>query len=591
MCRIAGVIAKKKQENLSEWVKGMADCMHRGGPDSSGVYISENGEIGFSHRRLSILDLSSAGHQPMLSSDGKFIVTFNGEIYNFKSIKITLIVLGYSFKTNTDTEVILYAFEAWGVASFDLFEGMFAFAIHDIAKNKVFIVRDKMGIKPLYYYYDKNNFIFSSEIRAFKSLPFIFEENENWRIYMLLFGHIPEPYSTLKGVFSLPKGNYIVYDCEKKYYYIKEYFSNKKHICIDTKIHTEINKTLRKSVESHLISDAPIGVFLSGGVDSSLLSIIASEFKKNDLKTLSINFEEAAYNETEYQDIIVDKIKSNHTKYIVKKQQFEASINDIFKAMDQPSADGVNSYFVSLAAKEAGLKAVLSGLGADEILGGYPSFSRAKMLCIIHKLLPNFIFNSAYLSSKHKLRKLSFLTINDNIGIYLLQRGIFSIKDVANILEIDELKVKNCLENLYIDYFTKDFSPFDKTIWQEYNLYMQNQLLKDSDVMSMWHGVEMRVPFLDANFVQLCSSVDWKIKQGKFPKSLLINSFKDELPEKIWNRPKKGFTFPFQEWFKDLPQIESFFYQSPKYANIFKEFKKGNVHWSRVWSIYVAQNW
>ncbi len=591
MCRISGIVAKKFKVDLSSWASQMSDAMFRGGPDSSGVYVSDTENVAFSHRRLSILDLSSAGHQPMFSNDHQFVVTFNGEIYNFKSIKNKLIELGYFFKTNTDTEVIIYAFMAWGVDSFGVFEGMFAFAIHDIIQNKIYIARDSIGIKPLYYFNDSNYFIFSSEVRAFKTLPILYNENENWKIYMLLFGHIPEPYTTLKGVFSLPKGNYLVYDCNKNFFFIKSYIVEKNTVVDIRNIHIQINETLRNAVEAHLISDAPLGVFLSGGIDSSLLSIIAADFKPKELKTLSINFENKEYNETEYQDIIVEKIKSNHTKYIVTKSQFENSICDVFKAMDQPSADGVNSYFVSMAAKEVGLKAVLSGLGADELLGGYPSFSRANFLYIFQSLIPNFVFNFAYLSNKYKTRKISFLTLDDDIGVYLLQRGIFSIKDVAQILKIDQQVVSNCIENLFIDFYTKELSPFDKTIWQESNLYMQNQLLKDSDVMSMWHGVEMRVPFLDANFGHLCKNIDYKLKQGNKPKSLLIDSFRVELPEKIWNRAKKGFTFPFQEWFKDLSNVETFYINNPHLKNIFIEFKKGNVHWSRIWAIYVAYNW
>lgn len=592
MCRISGIISKQDfNQNILDWANLMSESMFRGGPDSEGGYISENNQLAFSHRRLSILDLSSAGHQPMFSDDKSLIITFNGEIYNYISIKNELIKLGYFFKTNTDTEVIINAFKAWGEASFSRFEGMFAFAIHDVLNNKVFIARDRMGIKPLYFYNDKNNFIFGSEIRSFQSLPISFKENTNWKIYMLIFGHIPEPYSTLQNVFSLQKSSYLVYDLNKNYYFVKS-FIDKENIRIDkNNFHSDINIYLRKSVESHLISDAPIGVFLSGGIDSSLISIIASEHKKEELKTLSINFEETDFNETIYQEIIVNKLKSNHTKYIVTKNQFSSSICDLFQAMDQPSTDGINTYFVSLAAKEAGLKAVLSGLGADELLGGYPSFGRAKFLEILHHYIPNFIFNLGYLSTNYKVRKISFLSINDDLGKYLFQRGIFSIKDVAKFLEIPESEVKICLENLYINYFTQNLNPFDKTIFMESNLYMQNQLLKDSDVMSMWHGLELRVPFLDQQFVNLCQSIDSKTKQGNFAKSLLVNSFLKELPNEIWNRPKKGFTFPFQIWFNELPQIERFFMENHKYSAIFDKFKKGNVHWSRIWALYLTQNW
>lgn len=593
MCRVAGILSKHNTDvNLKQWVNIMANAMQNGGPDDDGLYVSENNKVAFSHRRLSILDLSSVGHQPMYSSDKQVVISFNGEIYNFKEIRFKLEAQGYVFCTNTDTEVIINAYQCWGEHSFSLYRGMFAFLLHDIPKELIYVARGPLGIKPLYVFEDEHFFIFTSEIRALEKLPIQLNENPDWEMYFLVFGFIPEPFTIYKNVKMLPKSHFLkintINNEAQTHRYSPElinYEFDKENILKDTR------QQLIDSVKAHLISDAPMGVFLSGGIDSSLISIIAAENQKSQIKTLSLNFDVDSYNETQYQNLIVNQIKSEHISEIITYEDFSASISDFIQALDQPTSDAINTYFVSLAAKKCGLKAVLSGLGADELLGGYPSFGRAKYFSFIQKYIPNFLLKSVKNLADSKFKKFEYLAIPDNLGKYLCNRGIFSASDVAKYLDLSFDDVFNKLTPFYFDNETKNKSEFEVTSWYETNIYMHNQLLRDSDVMSMWHGVELRVPFVDVNFNQFIAQIPAKYKNTKIQKKLLIDSFIGDLPKEIWDRPKKGFTLPFQIWVGKYKEILETVRANSKFEPVVIEFLKGNVHWSRIWVLYVLIIW
>ncbi len=619
MCRIAGIF-DPTNKHLEKDILKMRDAMRRGGPDDSGIYIV--GNLAFGHRRLSIIDLSSAGHQPMLSEDENTVLCFNGEIYNFKEIKIELQLLGFVFRTKTDSEVILKSYEKWGTACFERFNGMFALAIYDKIKDEIILARDHAGIKPLYYYHEDGKLYFASEIRAFKALNG-FEENPDWQIYFLAFGHLPEPITTLKRVKPLPKGTVLTYSL--KNHKITKFYS---FICSYTKAInsieealTKVRETLSEAVKRHLISDAPIGLFLSGGIDSSLLTLLAQPILKDKLQTLSIVFDEDEFSEKKYQEIIIQKTGAKHRTYKVKKEQFLEALPDVMEAMDQPSIDGINSYFICKYAKEAGLTAVLSGLGADELFGGYNSFANAAKIEIIKKWVPSIGFMAAQLFKKDIYQKLAFLRISGPIGRYLFTRGLLCPKEISKVLQVDENKVWRLLSELNKHYSLnsddtikqmnnnfnltqfKNLDPFNKATFLETNFYMQNQLLKDSDYMSMWHAVEVRVPFLDKELMQLAYSINSQIKQnGNQKKFLLIEAFKDILPQEIWDRPKMGFAFPFQEWLQGTDkleiqeeklrhsQIESSNSFSTKNDYATNQFKKGNYTWSRYWATVLCKN-
>ena len=615
MCRIAGII-DATTTTLQEDILKMRDAMHRGGPDDFGVYLDQNLALG--HRRLSIIDLSPAGHQPMLSEDENLVLCFNGEIYNFKEIRKELEDLGFLFRTKTDSEVLLKAFEKWGEACFEKFNGMFALALYDKAKSEITLARDHAGIKPLYYYFENQKLYFASEIRALKALN-RFEENPDWRIYFLAFGHLPEPITTLKGIQPLPKGTFLnintVSGTSRTGRFSNFQFTSE---CTNTEDALEkVRITVTSAVERHLISDATIGLFLSGGTDSSLLTLLAQPLLKDTLQTLSIVFEESEFSEKKYQEIIIQKTGAKHSTYSVTKEQFLEALPDVMEAMDQPSTDGINSYFICKYAKEAGLKAVLSGLGADELFGGYNSFANANKIELIKKIVPGFVFKLAQRLKKDKYQKAAFLSIPGPVGEYLFNRGLLCPKEISKLLSIEEHKIWNLLNNLspYYSYGSEGqhpieinnrnnsqfekVAPFNKASFQETNFYVQNQLLKDSDYMSMWHAIEIRVPFLDKEVMQLAFKIDSKIKAMLPKKFLLVQGFASILPKEIWDRPKMGFTFPFQKWLKGFEN------QVPKATNeigksdlVLKlqndyatnQFKNGNYSWSRYWATILCQN-
>ena len=562
--------------------------MKHGGPDNGGIYYDESISLGLGHRRLSIIDLTEAGNQPMQSNNGLLTLIFNGEIYNFPDLKNDLEHKGHHFNTHSDTEVILAAYQYWGSECFAKFRGMFALAIYDSEKNKIILARDHAGIKPLYYFFDKQLLYFASEIRAFKKLDVSWEEDKDWKIFFLTYGYLPSNATTLKGVKPLEKGSFITIDIAsltiKQSFFLQDHFTEEiKDLHLAKEL---IKEALDNSVKRHLIADAPIGLFLSGGIDSSLLTILAKKHKP-ELHTLSIIFDDENYSEKKFQDIIAKKVGSKHQSFLLNKEVFISSLPDILLAMDQPSSDGINSYFISKFAKEAGLKAVLSGLGADELFGGYSSFSRGELISKI-KRFPSLIHALAAKLPQDKYRKINFLKNKDLLGDYLFSRGYYTPLETAKLLDIDVKEVLSVLNSTPIPAFVNTLSEGNKTSYFESNLYMEGQLLKDTDIMSMWHSIEVRVPFLDYDFTSLVHRISSNLKfDNRQSKFLLIESFKDILPEEIWNRKKQGFVFPFDVWMKDYTDNLA---TDKNSIALNKRFKAGNLTWSRYWTYLVSQS-
>lgn len=585
MCRIAGLVYNDNNQ-LKADIELMANSMRRGGPDDFGYYFDEEQHIALGHRRLSIIDLSSAGHQPMMDEDEHTVICYNGEVYNFKDIKTELQAAGCKFRTHSDTEVIIQGYRHWGKEVFGRLKGMFACAILDKANNELVLARDPMGIKPLYYTEADNALVFASEIRAFKTLK-RFEENPDWKIYFYTYGFLPEPVTTLKGVHPLERGTYLVYDLKSKKTTKHKYHQMRYDAVVtDHKEATElIREKLNLAVERHLISDAPIGFFLSGGIDSSLLTLLGKQYKDSGLHTLSIAFNDPRYSEKKYQDLIAEKVGSEHHVFTLEKEEFLEGLPDIFEAMDQPSTDGVNSYFICKYAKEAGLKAVISGLGADELLGGYSSFkniSTAKKLSTI----PGFLLNASKHAPQYKYKKISFLNRKDAIGQYLFSRGYYSVDETAKILGASEAEVAEKLNVIDVPDYVNGLEDGNQMSFLECQIYMQSQLLKDTDYMGMWHSIEVRVPFLDTDFVDAVNMISNNLKfENNIGKQLLIESFEDVLPREIWDRKKQGFVFPFQEWMKS---DKGDLLENNKNERLEKLYLSGKLNWTRYWAYMIA---
>ncbi|MEZ2334107.1 asparagine synthase (glutamine-hydrolyzing) [Mucilaginibacter sp. RCC_168] len=592
MCRIAGIIDKNlPSDEINQKVKAMCDVLQHGGPDDEGTFFDHKNNLGFGHRRLSLIDLSSNGHQPMTDTGQKACISFNGELYNYLELKTELLALGAQFRSATDTEVILLAYLQWGTAAFAKFRGMFAFALYDTVSNLVYLVRDSAGIKPIYYYARNGVLCFASEIRAFKAANISTEKDPDWLVRFLAFGHIPEPYTTLKNVFSLPKGHFLRWDITSSAYTINPYHGTpaQEQITDVNEARLLIKETLIKSVNRQLIADAAIGVFLSGGIDSSLLTLLANLKKEQQLKTVSIFFNEQNYNEQNHQRIILDKLQGQSFSHLVQQHDFNTFLPQIIAAMDMPTIDGINSWFISKYAHEDGLKAVLSGIGGDELFGGYPSFKRIKYLKYLRKISPSlFSAITGFLPDQYK--KLTFLANDHYLADYLLLRGFLSPIEIAKILDTDSKQVRDILFDTGYSSCPKNYNQ-EHASWLETNLYMQNQLLRDTDVMSMSHGLEVRVPFLDEDFTNTVSRIDPSIRfDNNQPKKLLIDSFGDLLPTQIWDRPKMGFSFPLQQWMAAHPEISnSAAYKGKAAQAMIQKFKNKGVHWSKAFALYQIQ--
>ena len=387
MCGINGILGIADSGLAKQKVQAMNIAMKHRGPDDEGFFV--NGDVALGHRRLSIIDLSAAGHQPMASFDGRFQIVYNGELYNFKELKFELqrVVSGskesaYFFQTNTDTEVIIAAYARWGEDCVNHFNGMYAFAIWDTLKKELFIARDRLGIKPLYYIYTNNTLAFSSEMRSLLASDLIPKKlDENGLVDFLRYQTVHAPNTIVKGVKMLMPGHYMKSNNGK--ITIHSYWNLKKNInhASDGKSYAEVckdvNHLLTKAVERRLIADVPFGAFLSGGIDSSAIVGLMSKVSTEKVKTFSVTFDESEFSESKYAQLIAKKFNTDHHEIILKPKDFLTELPNALKAMDHPSGDGPNTYIVSKATKEAGITMALSGLGGDELFAGYDVFKRS----------------------------------------------------------------------------------------------------------------------------------------------------------------------------------------------------------------------
>jgi asparagine synthase (glutamine-hydrolysing) len=587
MCRIAAIVSENTH-TLESRIEVMTKSMAHGGPDDQGHYMDESLGYALGHRRLSIIDTSSAGHQPMFSRDKRYSISFNGEIYNYLVLKNNLVSKGYVFVTGTDTEVLLHGFDAWGLSMLKRLKGMFSFVLVDNVKKKLFAVRDHMGIKPLYIAKRGGDTYFSSEVRAFNAVYEGWEPNMDWRVWFLTFGFLPEPITTLNNVRPIKKGHYISYDLQNKTYQEKQwYFRNQQTLKkVSSTQAVQVTKYLiEKSVNRHMVSDVEVGVFLSGGIDSSIITLLANK----PFKTLSIEFEDAQYSEKKYQEQIARLANTDHCSLLITQHEFTEAWEDIHASLDQPTTDAINNYFVCKFAKEKGCKVVLSGLGADELFGGYPSFNRTKQMQRLKTLSRLQILKTgiAGIMLNYPSRKIDYFKKQIEASEYLAYRGLFTPADTAKILHMTEEEVWRIIGTYQMPYgYNKLKGEKNKVSAFECDIYMLNQLLKDADMQSMWHSVELRVPFLDVDLVNYIQQLP---EQIKYPsgghKFLLVQAFKDFLPLNIINRKKQGFVFPIQNWLGNISAMQNELMVPTKY---YDSFKKVHLSFSRLWGIYLG---
>ncbi len=590
MCRIAGIVHPSiPVDTLQHTVADMCALLKHGGPDDEGIFTDLKEHVVLGNRRLSLMDLSASGHQPMHYLQ-RYTITYNGELYNFTALKTQLEAEGMVFNTTSDTEVILAAFAKWNTQSFSKLNGMFAFALWDNQEKKLYLARDAAGIKPLYYSTYTGGVTFASEIRGFKPVEHLQEKNNFSAVYQLAYGFIPEPITTLAHVKPLPKGCYFMYDCKTQQTTLQTFafFSFNNSIHKQDEAREQIFTATNDAVSRQILADEEVGIFLSGGTDSAILAKLANGNAAKKLRTLSIYFAEEKYSEKKYQDLVAAEIKSTHHAILLKEADFHEYFVAVIKAMDMPSCDGINTWFISKFAASVGLKAVLSGIGADELYGGYPSFARMQKALLMGKAPGSLLEMSAKVDLK-KYNRLAYLRIDGIRGVYLFLRGHFTPAQIAAQLGAYEQDVWNILESAPTSPNLSNIGTKNKASWMEFNIYMQDQLLRDADVMSMAHGLEIRVPFLDNEVINTAFSITEQVKfGGKLPKQLLTETFKKLLPEAIWQRPKMGFSFPFNEWLKNSPLVlELANTKNIATQKVVKDFLRGELHWSRVMSLLV----
>ena len=577
-------------EAIERMVSEMCELQKHGGPDDAGLYSCPATKLVLGHRRLALIDLSAAGHQPMFY-EGRYVISFNGEIYNYRELKAELGSLGLQFHTHCDTEVILAAFSQWNTQSFARLSGMYAFALYDTFEQELYLVRDPAGIKPLYYCSGSTSIEFASEIRAFRATGDK-KAHKDWPIYQLAYGHLPEPVTTLQEVQPLHKGCFYKYNISTgadslqsftHYSYSERYKGGD--------ISEAIRQCVSGAVGRHLLADAPIGVFLSGGIDSSIITLLASAYQQEHLKTLSIYFREPQFSERGYQDQLIAALHCKYYQHLLTEDEFQASFPAILEAMDMPSCDGINTWFISKYAKMNGLKAVLSGIGGDELFGGYPSFNRMAMAKQL-QLVPSILLGAARNRSAKELNRLPYLSIDGIKGLYLYLRGLHTPLQIARQLDSTEAEVWAVLGGTPVLPKLSSLSAKNEASWMEFHLYMQNQLLRDADVMSMAHGIEIRVPFLDPEVISSAFSFNSKTKYaGGIPKYALIHAFRDQLPEPIWKRKKMGFSFPFTEWLGNSTYVADLMASaSQPFRHAYTKFKEGKLHWSHLMSLIILQS-
>lgn len=532
------------------------------GPDAEGIWMSEDGCIGLGHRRLSIIDLSAESNQPLVDHTGRFRIIFNGEIFNYQELRLELLQAGYPFRTHSDTEVILALFERSGPEAFKRLRGMFGLAIWDSKLQQLTLARDALGIKPLYIADNGRTIRFASQVRALAQEPEVdTSPNPAGHVGFLVMGHVPEPLTLYDGIRALPGGTYLQVDAqgrkdEEEYYDLRRWLLQKPRIGT----REELREALLDSVKHHFVSDVPVSMFLSAGKDSTTLLGLAAESNQSNLHTVTLGFTEyrgTGDDETELAAKVAAQYGSKHENYLVEREEFKARMDDIFTSMDQPSIDGANTYFVCSVAASKGVKVALSGLGADEVFGGYPSFRQ------VPKLARTFGWANSMPGLGRGVRRLAdsvafgrspkwagLLEYGSTIErAYLLRRAVFMPWEVSRM--VDPEFFKTGWESL--DLLGKMHratcgmsNAYSKVAMLELSRYMQSRLLRDSDWASMASSLELRVPFVDVKFLEALGP--WVASDRPPTKEDMTACLSNPLPSAVLTKPKTGFNIPVAKW-------------------------------------------
>lgn len=558
MCGITGFIGNSNFISKEELI-GMTDVISRRGPDAAGYFYQNS--IALGHRRLSIIDLSDSANQPMESSCGKFVMVYNGEVYNFKEIALEIISAkpDFKFKTSSDSEVILEAYVLWGAKFVSKLNGMFAISIYEKETKKLFICRDRLGIKPIYYFFNQGNFIFSSELKSIANYKNKLQLTVN-KIAInefLHLGYVPSPHSIYNEVKKFPTGNYAIVENGKleffTYWDLRQKIK-KEIIYNEGEAKQRLKELLISSVKYRMISDVPFGTFLSGGIDSSLVTAIAQSVSNEPVNTFSIGFE-TEKNEAGYAKKVANHLRTNHHELYVTESDAINLIPDLVDLYDEPFADG-SAVATQLVAKMArqNVTMTLSGDGGDELFMGYGAYNWATRLNDPTWFLSKGIISKVlmYGNSRQKrvadvLQRVSARHLKSHI--FSQEHYFFSRKELKLLLKEDSYAAFN-LDEIY-PAFSRDLSAAESQSLFDIDYYLKDDLLVKVDRATMKYSLETRVPILDYRIVEFAFNLsqNLKIKNGE-QKYLLKQVLYDYVPKEFFERPKWGFGIPITQWLK-----------------------------------------
>jgi asparagine synthase (glutamine-hydrolysing) len=646
MCGIAGGMfwgQVVEPAHADTAIRAMVRSLAHRGPDGVGVYSPSADRssgapyVVFGHTRLAILDTSEAGAQPMTVENvhgreragqtGKSCITYNGETYNFRELRSELERSGRCFRTGTDTEVVLNGYEEWGLASLSRLRGMFAFGLWDPRAERLTLARDRLGIKPLYYYHGDGYFLFASEVRALLAtglVPRRLDANALWQY--LGYQSIPAPSTLVRDVRLLEPASWVTIDGSRRktrgtYWDMLAAVRTPQDRSAD-EVRRRTGELLREAVASHLVSDVPVGAFLSGGIDSSAVVALMREAGCRP-RTFSIGFDESAFDESSHAGLVARACGADHTAIRLRGDELLERLPLALQAMDQPTADGVNSYIISGAVRERGITVALSGLGGDELFGGYPSFARLARVANVARLwgrspdafraLAAGAVRAIGPASVAATKAAAVLESDGSMAsMFPLMRQLWSVEQRRALLIGTGVRNASELADPYDHLLAgayaaaPDAELFAQISFAEARTYMHDVLLRDTDQMSMAHSLEVRVPLLDHELVDYVMSVRDVHKQPNgTPKRLLVESLGELLPQQVVHRPKQGFTLPFDPWMRG--PLRAFceqrlgdrglggrgLFNAGEVQRLWRSFLDGarDVSWSRLWALVALDAW
>ena len=626
MCGIAGFVDHKfsSDENI---LKNMTDSLVHRGPDDSGYFFQNNScfQVGLGHRRLSVLDLSKHGHQPMIYQN--YQILFNGEVYNFKEIRKDLEANGLSFDSNSDTEVILKAFSLWGIEMVHRLNGMFAIAIYDSKLRKIILIRDRAGVKPIYWYYKNGLFMFASELKSLHEHPsFCKEINKQGLSLFFQYGYIPQPYTIFENTHKLKAGYSLEYSIEEaqiqtsKYWDVVDCYNKDKLILSEQEALIETEYLLKSACEYRMISDVPVGVFLSGGYDSSAVTALLQNNRTDKIKTFSIGFSDENFNEAQHAKKIAKYLQTDHTEYYCNQQDAINILPDLAFYFDEPFADSsmIPTMLVSKLAKEQ-VTVSLSADGGDELFGGYEKYitagkyhnlfrqvpNRKEFSNILEKVSPRKMrLNSLFPKFSEKFyRTVSFMkTESENDCMESLQK-FFTTSELIELVRFNMDKMITGFDDL--EFLSNELSDLDKMMAIDFKTYQLDDILTKVDRSTMSVSLEGREPLLDYRLIEFVARLDcnFKIKEGN-KKYLFKEITHKYIPKDLLDRPKMGFSIPLEKWLAEgFSEFLDFYFHPDKLKEhglfneleiikIKKLFLKGHTYLlNKVWSILIFQMW